>query len=463
MEDIPAEGIVAKENDEIAEYCFDYQMGGLKRLSFWKPSLNDRGEIAGLSRDDLVGYALIKKDIAPSRTVQSWHVFESVFLKYPHEHNYVAGARDFAVRVDATRFEVRGVLYCQQNTLNKACAQVALRSLCSFQVPDLELSFNRINDLAAQVSGPFDPGKGLTVAQIRAVLNGLNIHFHDIDYTLDEDGTLRSDLPYQKFLYAGIESGGGSLLGFQLTGSEADHRHIVPFFGHTFNQDMWVPNADVAYFKVGEGTRYIPSEAWLSSFIGHDDNFGSNFCVPKLYVRPEHVEYVVELLRGETSYSGTTAEAVGVNYLYSIIDDLGNLTDRWSERLMKYSDNQQVVLRALALKRDEYVRYLRSAQDWHGKREARELREIFAHHLPDWIWVVEVSVPELFPTNLRKLGEIVLDATRPLTATQDYTSFALARLPGVYMLIKKVDHGKPEFLRVPSKFASHTPLCKVPM
>ena len=72
---------------------------------------------------------------------------------------------------------------------------------------------------------------------------------------MDNEKIVRDELPYQKFLYAGIESGGGALLGFKFGGPGAKgEKHLIPFFGHTFNKDIWVSNADPAYFHVGEQT-----------------------------------------------------------------------------------------------------------------------------------------------------------------------------------------------------------------
>ena len=55
--------------------------------------------------------------------------------------------------------------------------------------------------------------------------------------------------------------------------------------------------ADMAYFRVGESFGYIPSANWTSSFLGHDDNFGPCFCVPRLYISNDKVDYVAELLK----------------------------------------------------------------------------------------------------------------------------------------------------------------------
>ena len=225
--------------------------------------------------DSCLGYAILKQDSVPGRK-DCWHVFEAVTWPTKYAYSYVPGSTRFRFRCCDRELEICAASATprQQNGLNKACAQVALRSLCSIHRNPSDVSFRRINELAGQVSGAFDPSQGLEANQLCAVLDGFGIGYTDIDYNT-VDVIDRDALAYQKFVYAGIESGAGALLGFKLVGPEATGHHIIPFFGHTFNRDMWVPNAEPAYFHVGEETRYVPSESWVSTFVGHDDNFGS--------------------------------------------------------------------------------------------------------------------------------------------------------------------------------------------
>ena len=194
-ERIKAEGVLLSENREISRIHPDYRMTGLKRLSFWNRSVKSVEDISKLSSDALVGYFIAKKDCVPSIQKDDWHVFEAVFRKYEHEHNCVPRQVAYPVRIANKSFQVTGVLYGQQNQLNKACAQVALRSLCSLHLPPGEITYERINKIAAQVRGAYEPKKGMSVARIRAVLKAFQLEFSDIDYS-EEDS--RSHLINQK-------------------------------------------------------------------------------------------------------------------------------------------------------------------------------------------------------------------------------------------------------------------------
>jgi hypothetical protein len=458
-EKIDAAGLIAEENDEIKRIYPDHVMDDLRRLTFWSEPLGSQGDLAKVSSANCLGYALLKQDSTLGRKWK-WHVFEAVMWPTKFAYSYVPGWRVFEFRCCDRTFQIPGVLYCQQNGLNKACAQVALRSLCSLQVEPAAVSFRRINDIAAKVTGPFDTSQGLEVRQIRAVLEEFNIPFTDFDYnTLAPED--RPAYAYQKFVYAGIESGAGAMLGFKLVGPEATGHHIIPFFGHTFNRDTWVPNAEAAYFHIGDETRYIPSESWVSTFIGHDDNFGSNYAVPRLYITADQAQYVVSLHPRFVRYSGVEAEAVAVNMLYSLRKRFIPIDLSWHRRALDAIDTQKVVLRPLAMSRELYVEHLRKSRDWQDTRESNEVCDSLSGTLPEQLWLVELSVPELFPANLRKIGEILLNASIEIADDGDNEgeAFILARLPGSYIVADGVDaDGTPKFRLGPSELKSHTQL-----
>ncbi len=468
-EDIPDVGLIKDENDELIRLASDYTMPGLKRISFWTTRIPNARALSTVDPTALCGYAIMKHDCVPSLQRDSWHIFEAVFRKYPHEHNCVPFEKTYHLFVHDKAFAIPGVLYAQQNGINKTCAHVALRTLLSKRLPEGDIAYSELNKLAAQVSTKaYDPSRGLSVPQIRAILEHFEIPFRDIDYATEEDKDpdIRQTHPFQKYLYAGIESGCGALLGFRMSGPAASEaKHIVPFYGHTFNKDTWVPNADVAYFDVGGGVGYIPSECWTSSFLGHDDNFGPNLCVPRLYVEPGQAEYVVEILHPKVAYSGLYAEAISLIFLYSLRPHLKKSTNAWMKRLAAAacSGLRQVVLRAVCVPKNTYLKHVREETDWEGALESPELTEILEGFLPDMLWIVEISLPHLFPANEHKLGEILMNpfVTHDPQTPVDYNLFLLARLPGSLFVLKSTSGKIPSFLEVPSTCKSHRAMLKI--
>lgn len=460
---IDSAGIIEDENIEIKSLYSDYQPQPIYRLSFWRKRFDDAGYISGLQDDDLIGYAILKHDIVPSLKYDEWHVFESIMRKYPHRHNCTPFSKSFTFQISSKQFSINGLLYCQQNDLNKACAQVALRSLISRLIDDNDVPYSALNNIAATCNVPgWNYGKGLTVIQIREILRAFNIEFRDVDYTLSEEDI--HTLPFQKFAYAGIESGGGSLIGFQMKERGIEHssrQHIIPLYGHTFNKDTWAPNADESYFQIGPQLGYIPSESWTSSFLGHDDNFGSNFCIPRLYIKPEQVKYVVELFPTGFKYSLIQAEVMGLNFLYAIIPQFQQATNPWLKRLIRYTGNQNIILRTSPAKKRDYISHLKTITDYEGNSENPALCDELLNLLPEYLFIIEVSLPQLFPANERKLGEIVLDGSRQLKQDDsiDFSVFQFARLPELFILAKDIDQeGNPTFDIIGSRLKTHTDL-----
>jgi hypothetical protein len=459
LEEILAQGIIEDENQEIVSLHKDFLCNGLHRISFWNKSISTGKDLDSCTDENLFGYALLKRDVALSCKMDRWYVFESVVRKYRHPHNCVPFPRYYFVGINGKDYRIPGILYCQQNNLNKVCAHVALRSLLSRILTAPDISYRSINDIAITVADKgWSPADGLGSNQIRKILETLGVGYRDIDYMKNPE--YREILPYQKWLYAGVESGAGALVGFRLTGSaaEPDSRHIIPFFGHTFNKDTWAPDADFAYFRIGEGLGYIPSESWTSSFIGHDDNFGPNFCIPRFYIEQDKVEYVVELFRSGAKYSGVSAEALGLEFLYSILPHINPSENVWLNRLLQWTKNQRIVLRALSLEKEQYILHLQKLRDWNGNAEKSEIIATFNEALPPYLWIIEISTPHLFPANERKLGEIVLNAS--IEIKNRYETFQFARLPAKYLICQALDDsGRPVFSSQQSNIFTHTQLC----
>jgi hypothetical protein len=168
-EEIDPAGVITDENAEIAQYCNDYQMTGLNRVSFWKSDFSSIGSDT-LREEDCLGYAILKRDQSVTRNYHRWHVFEAVLKKYDHKHNCVPNPGKYEVTIGNGRDIFSGLLFAQQNGLNKCCSQVALRSVIS-RIRNADISYSETNNFAqaSSLTG-YDPANGLTTTQIRAVL-----------------------------------------------------------------------------------------------------------------------------------------------------------------------------------------------------------------------------------------------------------------------------------------------------
>jgi len=448
------EGIIADENHELQIRYPSYRSNFLFRISFWRSIMNSETDLRRERSYNLIGYAIVKNDTIPDKKINQPHVFEAVFEKYAHRHNCIRKPPVFKVHIGEKIFSVKGFIFAQQNSLSKCCAHVALYSLIAGNNPLLEPSFAQMTKI---VNGLNKNSLALEPKEIRKILDFYGLKYHDYYYTNKERNSLISGeisektiVPFNKLLYAGIESGAGALAGFILPGGDG---HIIPFYGHTFNKDTWVPDAEIAYFKTGQ-IKYSPSENWTSSFIGHDDNFGANLCIPKLYLTHKNVNYVIEIFKKGIVFSGVSAEILAYRLFFSIIKSV-ELLNVWYQKTLSAFCSGRIVLRTVALNRAEYIRHLSHMEDWEKHQENNKIVDLLKKYLPSHIWLTEFSLPQLFPANERKVGEIIIDGTQLPSDLEPYKIFSAARFPGRWYFPGSTD--EPSFFHLESSLLSHTP------
>lgn len=95
--------------------------------------------------------------------------------------------------------------------------------------------------------------------------------------------------------------------------------------------------------------------------------------------------------------------------------------------------------------------------DWSRRRVESAFVEEIRREVDELVWMVEVSLPELFPTNLRKVGEVLVRADRDLSGDGG-SVFLRARIPG-WSCVESPRGAVPgEFEFRPCRLLSHVPL-----
>ena len=124
----------------------------------------------------------------------------------------------------------------------------------------------------------------------------------------------------------------------------------------------------------------------------------------------------------------------------------------------------QLVLRPVLIDNAAYPDHLRKLADWGHKRiyktRIRDVAGVLRFEACEKLWMIEISVPDLFSTNKRKLGEVLLLAEADPGYTRDFSSFLLARLPGFFITITSLGARPltPEFRFVDSGVEGHVQL-----
>ncbi len=468
-----------QENEDIRVRYPSFSESRIRRLSFFKKAFKTMRGLSGIDEKEFIGYVIIKEDHIPGEDWMS-RIYESVICPSRHVNNFIKGSQTWKCSIAGEALHIQGYLYAQQNGITNVCAHVALRTAAAPFHKDGDLTYREMNELVGidhvgRKLGEKHGGLGTDeMVQILTAIGAECFAYNYEEYHPDPP-------PFQKYLYGSVESGFPAIVCFRTARGGG---HAVPVFGHTFNEDTWVPNAAYSYFRVGPGTAYIPSESWVSTYIGHDDNFGSNYCVPRrfLYLRlhcdewpeeskpwckmqPDSVVYVISTFPKGTMVSPVKAEALGADYLFSIIKWLreheknGN---RWGERMNSYAKQNQLVLRPTLINATDYPQHLKKLSDWDGKHIKRSLIAELKTYLWDVfenkkVWMVELSIPELLSGNRRKLGEVLLIADVKCKP-RNFKNFILARIPGYFATNIHPGPTNPKYLLTPNGAPGHVQL-----
>jgi hypothetical protein len=455
-----------REENEDLKLCSDFVSSTVFRLSFFRAPFKTDARFRKLPNDSFLGYAVVKVDTFASGSRA--RIFEAVIVPARHDNNFVRGQQTWKVKVAGKQFQIEGYLYAQQNGITNCCAHVAVRTTAARFHPAGDMTYREMNALLKIDQKSRKGGDGLSNDEIVQLLEASGAKVIVGNFT---DPNNPSVAPFQKFIYGSVESGYPAIIFFATSSGSA--YHTIPVFGHTFNQDTWVPSADASYFKVGAATRYIPSEAWLSTFIAHDDNYGSNLCVPRHYLQTKQtaaqpgstvaasdsVAYIIATVPKEVQIHPVQAEVIAADFLFSLIPQISTALP-WARRLVEHCRADQLVLRPILVEKSKYVTHLAAASDWSKEKLENAWIDALTKYLPEEkLWLVELSVPELFSTNLRKVGEILLRAETAVDPTKrDFSSFILARLPGCFALYDQEEPGQPIFEFIDCKLKSHVDL-----
>jgi hypothetical protein len=161
----------------------------------------------------------------------------------------------------------------------------------------------------------------------------------------------------------------------------------------------------------------------------------------------------------EVKLNPVRAEVIGADYLFTILPQLPPDKNLWARRLLFYAKSHLLVLRPYLLNASEYTVHLARVRDWRGKRLQTELISALKVNLTkERLWMIELSVPELFSTNLRKVGEVLVRAEVLPAVKRDLGSFVLARLPGYFALLAGGTPKNPQYQFIPSGAEGHVEL-----
>ncbi|MBM9520221.1 hypothetical protein JWG39_10390 [Desulforhopalus vacuolatus] len=372
------------------------------------------------------------------------------------------------VILDGNEFTIdRGIYFAQQNGYTNCCAHAAIKT--ALRGYDKDISCDAINNFLVKDKPDIKKqailsrvSKGLRIQEMITVIKGLSKKSDHID-ELDPIQVSAHDLPITSFIetiYRAIESKIPVILLLRIPKKEgvgaSFDGHAVSLIGHTFNENDWNAYGS-GYFSDQNVQSFLSSYLWCDNYVIQDDNFGPAYQISCSFLA-DYYNYAVTLEKINLNISSNSASnKFTSDYpLAALIippKGLRKLTENLHEveRIAATFFVEQVNIFAtdrlftkLSVKNkelfDRYFYYIFKNNLGNRKRtficrtilvskneylSSKDIQNIYSDHimcdsdvslveglgcfLPDYFWLTEISVPELFWINHAKIGEIITD------------------------------------------------------
>ena len=267
-------------------------------------------------------------------------------------------------------------------------------------------------------------------------------------FALKSSDLTQSDL--MKLIYHAIESRLPVIL---LIGLSVDQNkkysdqidgHAVVIKGHSFNEHNWWSYGLSFYFDGKKNLAYLPSSLWCDNFIIQDDNMGPYYLLPVKFLTGDHfygnstkkinilrrILNIVSNNRFKNTWLNSPFEIIvpyshnmsffknqvlqiepwALLVLNEFIAYLKADTDilekkPFSRYFTKYYNDNSLILRTYVISKKKYLTHIKDDTKLYDHIEL----DVFDKILPDFFWMTEISIPELFWINKKKIGEIITD------------------------------------------------------
>lgn len=488
------EKIIIEEREALCRY-FDYDIEmQIFRLSFCREDISNEEELKKLNGESAF---LANATIIDFKENGKWHSYvfnaivsiprmkikkdEASYIFIPIVNNYIHSARNFDCQINCSNsnkytYKIFGTYFCQQNTFTSVCAHAALsitiNNCGGFMTTEQLNKYLGIDHKAKKLRDI-----EIKNSAVEGFLRSRNFSTIAVDF-FDEISRMPS-FDYSEYLYRHIESRHPCLL--ILSTQDVEEDHIVSVIGHTWNTDLWKPEAEMIY---GGGTyiknvikvedkdgnilcksEYRPAAVWVDHLLIHDDNFGMYSCltvdllrrITPLNLDPSFRAKQAIIIKPEKV--NIPAEEAEKNSIIAMIDNISNLwalgspdneANFWiKELLLSLSGSSApLVVRTLLIRKESYHQSLDLSDFRKNSLSETEKRQII-EDLPEKFWLTEVTLPDLYTANKTKLVDIFHTSNGDRYNRKE--NWIQTRLPG--FLIKK-----SESQPVPLDVSSHYPL-----
>ncbi len=396
---------------------------------------------------------------------------------------FVHSKAEFQAHVFETlTFPVEGSFFAQQEGSTWCCAHAAVM-VSMMNITGATEGTNRsfcLEDWNALlgIDHVYRNADGLFPEEIRRVFQEEGIESFCGDYeTISSMNTFKGSAAHADRViataYYAIEAGLPAIIAF----SGDAGGHAMAAVGHTFDPSMWSPTATRAYFHF-QDKPYIPSHAWVDNLVVHDDNFGPYRTLSRSVLQSRSPSVIIPKFPESKVETPETVEREAADWLGQVPYEDGRFfqtilkskscpsrdKNKWFFRLMRNVSMRTHVLRTIPITHDEYFDFLNGKNDLEEQilgKELDALTNVLKNRQGDvftlkrdesgvsklstlkgrkeapFTWLVEISIPEIFQWNNRRVGEVVLQESTITEFTTagpvklDFRDVLLVRVPGV--------------------------------
>jgi hypothetical protein len=418
------------------------------------------------------------------------YVPECVLSNLSHSiRGFKYGNFNSEININGEKFQIsNGNYFSQQNGITNCCAHASIKT--TLRGYDQDISCSNINqslinylnikeDKATSIIRRF--ARGLKPNEMLAAIRNLSKNRKNIK-RLDPFLITAHDLPVSLFvetIYRAIESKIPVILLLRIPENisvgHSFQGHTISIVGHTFNRHNWCAYGS-GYFSAINKEKYLSSYLWCDNYVVQDDNFGPAYQLPCNFLS-DYYEYGVTIEKlslniasqKELSNSRPTyplaaiiippaemkgikeniyhVENVAVDKFVHEIHQFARLKkfehtdqekiffDRYFYYIFKYQDVKPklFIARTVLVEKSEYLNRNTEIYDIYSKHIEKDndftLLDVVSEVLPNYFWITEISVPELYWVNNAKIGEIITDPAKDLNVKLIRLPYFLAIYP----------------------------------
>lgn len=387
------------------------------------------------------GYCTIRPK--PLLTISDAFISENIVIDINSRFVFMSCNIEKKVSLIGIQLKVRGFPFIQQDGRIGVCAQAALKMVADhgFETKIIGNSYTapKITELAKKSPHPNGarhiPSSGLDDFQIQFALEEMG--FEPLIYDRSDRSCEKKIEHPEQIIYRYLESGIPVIVGIQA----GDEKHAIVVIGHTFNPDYWFAKAGTIYPDLRtRSLNYQCSTNWIQNFIVQDDNIGPYCFVPIDFLSGSITKCIIVPLYEDVFLAGEKAESnayklmtrktfleKNVKVIYNALKKNNSKSETlyWLNLFLECIHKKRIILRTYLRDKGLFIE-----QDI--KNYDKSIQTMYKTiNLPQKIWVVEISMPEIFCYARKKCGEILFASTGGDEINHSYITF---HFPGAIMI-----------------------------